>query len=181
MVINEGNGKRISYTQDEIDALAYSYVLTHGYEGALAMFGHLAEGSSRDPNGCDDLLTLSRQIVDAINDEAATIFRLLDRMIAGLQNGARHPMAAVEAPGSNLIDRHVGRRVRQLRSELGLSLACVAEELSLTPHALTLIERGAARLCPLALKRLAERLGVNEAYFFRNAPSDEGVGFVDKG
>lgn len=170
---DDDRGERTSYTQDEIDALAYSYVLTHGYEGALAMFGELVKSFSRDPHGRDDLPTLCWQIVDAINDETATISRLLDQMIVGLQNGARHPLAAVEAPRLNPIDRHIGRRVRQRRSELGLSLACLAGELSLTPHALARIEHGSARLGPLTLKRLAERLGVSEVYFFQSPPSDE--------
>jgi DNA-binding XRE family transcriptional regulator len=133
------------------------------------MFGELVKSFGRDPHGRDDIPTLCWQIVDSIHDETATISRLLDRMIVGMQNGTLHPLAAVEAPGSNPIDRHIGHRVRQRRSELGLSLSCLAGELSLTPHALARIERGAARLSPLALKRLAERLGVNEAYFFQKS------------
>jgi ribosome-binding protein aMBF1 (putative translation factor) len=137
------------------------------------MFAELLKGSSRGTAGSDNLVKLCRQIVDAINDEAGTISRLLDRMIAELQNGASDPKAVVEAPRSNPIDRHIGRRVRQRRSEHGLSLSCLAEELLLTPHALALIERGVTRLSPLVLQRLAERLGVSEAYFFQSPPPDE--------
>lgn len=115
VMFDERLGERTPYTQDEIDALAYSYVLAHGYEGSLAMFAELAADHDRYEGGPDDLLPLCRQIVDAINDEAGTITRLLDRMIASLNDGARHPAAAILAPRPNPIDRHLDDRLRRRR------------------------------------------------------------------
>ena len=170
----DGSGEKTGYSQDDIDALAYSYVLSHGYEGALEMFAALMANCGRDDVGPDDVVpTLCWRILDAINDEAATISRILDRMILPLHNGVhRHPAAiAVQAP--NTIDRHIGKRLRQRRSELGLSLARMASDLALTPDALALIEQGASRLDAVALERAAARLDVPATYFFRTSRPDE--------
>jgi DNA-binding XRE family transcriptional regulator len=168
------SGEKTGYSQDDIDALAYSYVLSHGYEGALVMLGGLMAHRTQDGIEPDDVLaTLCWRILDAIDDEAATISRILDRMILPLHNGAhRHPAAiAVLAP--NPIDRHIGKRLRQRRSELGLSLARMASDLALTPDALALIEEGATRLDAMTLERAAARLDVPAAYFFQTLRPDE--------
>jgi transcriptional regulator with XRE-family HTH domain len=168
MVSDEGSSNKPTYCQDNIDDLAYSFVLSHGYEGALAMFDELLAHRDRDDVGPEDVVAvLCRRILDAIHDEAATISRILDRMILTPPNGVRHPMAAVSIPGPNPIDRHVGHRLRQRRSELGLSLARMAADLALTPDALALIEQGATRLDAVALKRAVKRLDVPAAYFFQ--------------
>ncbi len=121
---DEGSSNKTTYSQDDIDDLAYSYVLTHGYEGALAIFDALLAHRARDDVGPEDIVaTLCRRILDAINDEAATISRILDRMILALHNGVHHPMTSIAIPGPNPIDRHIGDRLRQRRSELGMSLA----------------------------------------------------------
>ena len=172
-MFDERSAERTSYTQDDVDALAYSYVLTYGYERSLAMFAELMASGDRRNGDADDLLALCRQIADAIDDESATIFRLLDRMAASLRNGAHHSIAAIPLTRPNPIDRHVGDRVRQRRRELGLSLISVAAESALTLDELALIEDGAERLAPVALDRLARRLRVPAAYFFRNPRSDE--------
>jgi hypothetical protein len=173
----DGSGEKTGYSQDDIDALAYSYVLSHGYEGALEMFAALMANCGRDDVGPDDVVaTLCWRILDAINDEAATISRILDRMILPLHNGAhRHPAAiAVLAP--NPIDRHIGKRLRQRRSELGLSLTRLAVDLALTPDALALIEEGATRLDAVTLERAIKRLGIRPADFFQTGQPDEDVG-----
>ena len=170
----DGSGDQTAYCQDDIDALAYSYVLSHGYEGALALFDRLLANRGRDDVGPDDVVaTLCWRILDAINDEAATISRILDRMILPLHNGAhRHPAAiAVLAP--NPIDRHIGKRLRQRRSELGLSLTRLASDLALTPDALALIEEGATRLDAVTLERAIKRLGIPAAYFLQIFRPDE--------
>ncbi len=171
---DEGSSNKTTYCQDDIDDLAYSYVLSHGYEGALAMLEELLANSCRDDEWPDDVVAaLCRRILDAIHDEAATISRILDRMIPALHNGARHPMAAVAIPGPNPIDRHIGHRLQQRRSELGLSLTGLAADLALTPDALALIEQGAKRLDAVALERAVKRLDVPSAYFFRTSRPDE--------
>lgn len=170
----DGSGEKTAYSQDDIDALAYSYVLSHGYDGALAMFDGLLANRGRDDVEPDDVVAaLCWRILDAIEDEAATISRILDRMILPLHNGARHPMADVAIPGPNPIDRHIGHRLRQRRSELGLPLTGLAADLALTPDALASIEQGATRLDAVALERAAARLDVPAAYFFRTSRPDE--------
>ncbi len=173
---DEGSSNKTTYSQDDIDDLAYSYVLTHGYEGALAMFDELLAHRARDDVGPEDIVaTLCRRILDAINDEAATISRILDRMILTSHNGVRHHMAAVVTLGRNPIDRHIGNRFRQRRSELGLSLARMASDLALTPDALALIEEGATRLDAVTLERAIKRLGIPPADFFQPFRPDEDV------
>ena len=172
----DGSDEKTVYYQDDIDALAYSYVLSHGYEGALAMFDGLLANRGRDDVGPDDVVaTLCRRILDAIDDEAATISRILDRMILTPHSGARHPMAAVSFPGPTPIDRHIGHRLRHRRSELGLSLTELAADLALTPDALALIEQGASRLDAVTLERAIKRLGIRPADFFQPFRPDEDV------
>lgn len=171
---DEGSGNTTTYSQDDIDALAYSYVLSHGYEGALAMLDQfIADRVQEDVGTKDGVAVLCRCILDAINDEAVTISRLLDRMILPLQNGAHHPRAVVVFPGPNPIDQHIGDRLRQRRSELGLSLTRLAADLALTPDALVLIEQGRARLDAVLLERAAKRLSIPAAYVFQTSRPDE--------
>lgn len=176
MVSDEGSSNKNTYSQDDIDDLAYSYVLTHGYEGALAMLDVLLANRARDDVGPEDVVaSLCWRILDAINDEAATISRILDRMILTSHNGVRHHMAAVVTLGRNPIDRHIGNRFRQRRSELGLSLARMASDLALTPDALALIEEGGTRLDAVTLERAIKRLGIPPADFFQPFRPDEDV------
>ena len=170
----DGSGEKTGYSQDDIDALAYSYVLSHGYEGALEMFAALMANRAQDDVVPEDVVAvLCRRILNAIDDEAATISRILDRMILALHNGARHPTAAVAIPGRNPIDRHIGDRLRQRRSQLGLSLTRMAADLALTPDALALIEQGATRLDAVTLERAIKRLGIPPADFFQPFRPDE--------
>ena len=175
---DEGSGNTTTYSQDDIDALAYSYVLSHGYEGALAMLDQFIADQVQEDVGTKDVVAvLCRRILDAINDEAVTISRLLDRIILPLQNGAHHPKAVVVFPETNAIDQHIGDRLRQRRSELGLSLTRLAADLALTPDALSLIEEGRTRLDAMLLERAATRLSIPAAYFFRTSrPDDDAIG-----
>jgi DNA-binding XRE family transcriptional regulator len=173
-VTDDAAGNNTAYSQDKIDDLAYSYVLMHGYEGALAMLEQLSANSSQHETHPDDeLALLCRRILEAIHDEAATIFRVLDRMIALRHNGARHHMADASPSGPNPIDRHIGNRLRQRRSELGLSLTSLASDMALTLHALALIEKGATRLDAVALERAVSLLNVSGDYFFQALVIDE--------
>lgn len=105
--------------------------------------------------------------IDVPANTVATISRILDRMIPPLHNGARHPMTAVAVPGPNPIDRHIGDRLRQRRSELGLSLTRLAADLAMTSDALALIEEGATRLDAVTLERAMKRLDILRGDFFQ--------------
>ncbi|MCA3584723.1 MAG: helix-turn-helix transcriptional regulator [Methylocystis sp.] len=176
MATDGSSSDKADYSQEDVDVLAYSYVLSHGYEGALEMFAGLVASSSRGDVGPDDVVAiLCRRIFDAIHDEAATISRILDRMIPALHNGACHHMAAVSFPGPNPIDRHIGDRLRRRRSELGLSLTGLAPDLAMTPDALALIEEGAERLDAVTLERAVKRRDVPAVYFFQPFRPDEDV------
>jgi DNA-binding XRE family transcriptional regulator len=174
MVTEEDSSDKATYSQDDIDDLAYSYVLTYGYEGTLAMLDELLASHAQDDVGYEDAVgALCRRILDAIHDEAATISRILDRMILPSLNGACHPKAAVACLGPNPIDQHIGHRLRQRRIELGLSLTKLAADLALTPQTLALIEEGATRLDAVTLERISVRLEVLASYFFRSTRPDE--------
>lgn len=178
MVSDEGSSNKTTYSQDDIDDLAYSYVLTHGYEGALAMLDVLLANRARDDVGPEDVVaTLCWRILDAIDDEAATISRILDRMILPLHNGACQNGVAVALIVPNPIDRHMGLRLRQRRTQIGMSLAILAADLALTSDALAAIEEGAERLDGAALKRAAALLDVPGHYFFQAySPSENATG-----
>ncbi len=171
---DESSSNKTTYCQDDIDDLAYSYVLSHGYQGALAMLDELLANRARDDVGPEDVVAvLCRRILDAIDDEAATISRLLDRMILISRNGARHDVMVVALTGPNPIDRHMGLLLRQRRTELGMSLAILAVDLELTSDALAAIEEGAERLDGAALKRAAALLDVPGHSFLQARPTGE--------
>jgi hypothetical protein len=164
----EGGG----FSDDEVDALAYSYVLSHGYEGALTLMQELlaTRGGDQPPDAVTDLC---QRILDAIHDEAATIARILDRLVPALRNGALLPSAALSLPPTNPIDRRIGARLRQRRSQLGLNLTVLSAGLGLTPDELAAIEEGARRLDGAGLQKAAIHLDVPGTYFFAASPSDD--------
>jgi hypothetical protein len=169
MVSDEGSSNKNTYCQNDIDDLAYSYVLSHGYEGALVMMDTLLAHCGQDDVAPDDgFAVLCRRILDAIHDEAATIARTLDRMIAASLSGVPYPMAAVLFEGSNPIDRHIGERLRCRRVQLGLSRTTLAADLALTVEDLAAIEDGAQRLDAAGLHRASVSMSVPATYFFQN-------------
>lgn len=164
----------VVHSQEDVDALAYSYVLSHGYEGALALMQELI--ATRGGDGVqtrDALADLGRRVIDAVDDEATTIARILNRLVPALLNGAHHPATALSLPPTNPIDRHIGARLRQRRSRLGLSLTAFAADLGLTPDELAAIEEGARRLDGAGLQHAAVRLDVPATYFFAASPPDD--------
>jgi transcriptional regulator with XRE-family HTH domain len=66
----------------------------------------------------------------------------------------------------NLVDRHVGERVRARRKQLGLSQDRLAESLGLTFQQVQKYERGANRISASKLFDAAAALQVEIAYFF---------------
>ncbi len=71
------------------------------------------------------------------------------------------------------IDRHVGRRLRERRTELGLSQIELAAAVGVTFQQIQKYERGANRIVASRLYQLAKALGVPVEYFFADPPPEE--------
>ncbi|MBI1340674.1 helix-turn-helix domain-containing protein [bacterium] len=69
----------------------------------------------------------------------------------------------------NLIDKHVGRRLRWRRRELHLSQEKLAEMLGVTFQQIQKYERGANRISAGRLFELAQALDASIAYFYEGA------------
>ncbi|MBV8268974.1 MAG: cupin domain-containing protein [Planctomycetaceae bacterium] len=72
--------------------------------------------------------------------------------------------------------RHLGNKVREARSRLGLSQRQLAERAGLSPGMLCLIERGEANPSVQSLLGLAEALGLSLASFFDDQPEQATTG-----
>jgi transcriptional regulator with XRE-family HTH domain len=85
--------------------------------------------------------------------------------------------------GSDLIDIHIGQRLRERRRALGLSQAQLAARMGFTPPQVNRYEHGRTRLTAAGLWRAGEALDVVPGYFFeglgrRSRPPEEGGGEV---
>ncbi|PPR10766.1 MAG: hypothetical protein CFH41_01341 [Alphaproteobacteria bacterium MarineAlpha11_Bin1] len=72
--------------------------------------------------------------------------------------------------GPNVVDVHVGSRVRERRKILGLSQEKLGEALSLTFQQVQKYERGANRIGASRLYHISEILDVPIDYFFKDIP-----------
>ncbi|MDA0239837.1 MAG: helix-turn-helix transcriptional regulator [Proteobacteria bacterium] len=81
--------------------------------------------------------------------------------------------------GPHPIDVHVGRRMREKRTLLGLSQSHLAEKVGLTFQQIQKYERGTNRISASRLWQLSEILGVPIAWFFEDigggAPVNDSV------
>ena len=68
--------------------------------------------------------------------------------------------------GSDLVDDHVGGRLRERRRALGLSQAQLAARMGFTPPQINRYEHGTTRLSASGLWRAAQALEVAPGYFF---------------
>ncbi len=68
--------------------------------------------------------------------------------------------------GSDAVDDHVGRRLRERRRALGLSQAELATRLGFTPAQINRYEHGTTRLSAAGLWHAARALDVPPGYFF---------------
>ena len=75
--------------------------------------------------------------------------------------------------GAQDIDRHVGARMRERRTMLGLSSQQVAEVLGITYQQLYKYEKGVNRISAGRLHALARALGVEPGYFYEGLGSGE--------
>ncbi len=71
------------------------------------------------------------------------------------------------------VDAHVGERVRNRRTELGLTQEDLALELEISYQQVQKYETGANRVSAGRLYQIARKLGVEVAYFFKDL--DEGA------
>ena len=75
---------------------------------------------------------------------------------------------------TNLVDRHVGSRVRMRRLMLGLSQTQLGDALGLTFQQVQKYEKGTNRISASKLQHICQILQVPVAFFFEGAPG--GVG-----
>ena len=72
--------------------------------------------------------------------------------------------------GPNLIDIHVGNRLRQCRTLMGVSQEKLGEAVGITFQQLQKYERGANRISASRLFNLSKVLGVSVSFFFEVLP-----------
>ena len=77
---------------------------------------------------------------------------------------------SVYARSSNLIDAHVGERVRRRRRALGVSQEQLADKLGLTFQQVQKYERGTNRISASKLYQTAAALETSVSYFFEGLP-----------
>src|SRR6202142_3600299 len=81
----------------------------------------------------------------------------------------------------NLIDKHVGSRLRMRRLMLGMSQTDVADALGLTFQQLQKYEKGSNRISASRLQHLSQILQVPVPFFFEGAPAAPGIPQAAKG
>jgi transcriptional regulator with XRE-family HTH domain len=79
-----------------------------------------------------------------------------------------------KAPGD--FDRHVGRRIRMRRIQVGLSQERLADSLGVTFQQVQKYEKGANRITMSRMRIVSQVLGVPMAYFTEGAPGEEAIG-----
>ena len=84
------------------------------------------------------------------------------------QNSADHPPLGTPRP----VDVHVGARLRQRRTLLGLSQEKLGEAVGLTFQQIQKYERGANRIGASRLYQLSNVLDVSVSYFFDEMPGE---------
>ena len=81
----------------------------------------------------------------------------------------------------NPIDVHVGNRIRQRRTLLGMSQSALAELTGITFQQIQKYEKGANRISASRLQQASKVLGVPVEYFYEGGPQIEGAqtGYAD--
>jgi transcriptional regulator with XRE-family HTH domain len=92
-----------------------------------------------------------------------------------------HPEISAVAKQPNLIDQHVGSRVRMRRVMLGVSQERLGKALGVTFQQVQKYEKGANRIGASRLQAISKLLEVPPSFFFEGAPSAIGLetGFAD--
>src|SRR4051794_7843522 len=92
---------------------------------------------------------------------------------AALPEAVPSPRGMRGRPRAGALDALVGKRARERRRALGLTMQEVAAALGVPYQQLHKYETGANRLSAGRLFRLAEALGVEVGHFFRETGADE--------
>ena len=89
--------------------------------------------------------------------------------------------ALVMKKSPNLVDKHVGSRVRMRRLLVGMSQEKLGGALGLTFQQVQKYEKGTNRIGASRLKQMSDILGVPIQYFYDGAPQAEGAasGFAE--
>ena len=135
-----------------------------------------------------------RGIIDLVNDNVPNTLRLLDECHLRIEEalGGVRPATdvggnvAAEVPtrnvpnhsrrpddASRIVDRHVGKRMRERRKVLGLPIKQLAESAGVTVQKTREWENGSQRITANRLTKLAEVLNVPVSYFFAG-PDEQG-------
>lgn len=78
----------------------------------------------------------------------------------------RSPNKGSRADRERNADRHVGNRLRIIRTELGVSLDELSRRSTISPGYLAKYEAGTRRMSPLVLSEMSDALGVGIDEFF---------------
>lgn len=78
-----------------------------------------------------------------------------------------------KAPGD--FDRHVGRRIRMRRIQVGMSQERLADSLGVTFQQVQKYEKGANRITMSRMRIVSQVLGVPMAFFSEGAPGEDGM------
>jgi len=65
-----------------------------------------------------------------------------------------------------LIDKIIGKRIKQIRNTWGLSQSELAEKIGVSFQQIQKYEKGSTRISVMRLQQISEALGVNVAFFF---------------
>src|SRR5437868_14323511 len=84
-----------------------------------------------------------------------------------------------KADAPHPVDIHVGARVKERRTELGISQEKLAEAHGLTFQQVQKYERAANRISASRLYRMGMTLGVDATYFFEGCQDDGGSGLAE--
>ena len=97
-----------------------------------------------------------------------------------MAGGRTFAEAALNSRSANLVDQHVGGRVRMRRKLLGVSQEKLAAELGLTFQQVQKYERGANRISASKLFEISKALSAPVSYFFEGLYDRPGAtGFAE--
>lgn len=98
--------------------------------------------------------------------ETSALFQALEECLANPRTSIESHLIYVQPP--RLLDCHLGRKIRQRRMNLSLSIVELSSRLSLSSSDLRDIEEGVVRITAKWLIRLAEALAVSISFFFQD-------------